>query len=334
MSAQRTPPSGEDRLISRFFRPLARHPGALGLADDAAFLTPPPGHDLILTVDASVAGTHFFPDDPPAVVAKKAMRVNLSDLAAKGAKALGALLSLSIPESTTDEWLEKFARGLGEDCDAYDCPLLGGDTTKTGGAATISITAVGAVSSGRMVKRSGARPGDLLVVSGTIGDGTLGLMLREQPEHAAFAALRTEDREFLSGRYLLPQPRNAIAAALQAFASAAIDVSDGLAGDAAKLAGASGVAVRIDVVAVPLSAAARTVLKAVPGAIERVLSGGDDYEIVASVPPEKLEPFMTAAKAAEVPLTTIGRIEPGEGVNLVGPDGQPVRLKQASFSHF
>jgi thiamine-monophosphate kinase len=188
MGEKRGAQSGEERIIGRFFRPLARHAGALGLADDAALLTPLAGHELVLTVDATVAGVHFFADDPADLVAKKALRVNLSDLAAKGAEPLGALLALSMPAKISDEWLELFARGLGEDCDHFKCPLLGGDTTGTGGALTISITAVGSLPVGQMVMRQGAKAGDAIVVSGTIGDAALGLKLRREPDAKAFAS--------------------------------------------------------------------------------------------------------------------------------------------------
>src|SRR3954447_10418635 len=172
--------SGEDRLIARHFKPIARHPGALGLADDAALLTPPPGHALVLTADAIVGGVHFFPDDPPDAVARKALRVNLSDLAAKGAQPAGFVLTIALPKGYGDAWLKAFARGLGHDAKKFDCPLLGGDTVYTPGPVTISITAFGTVPKSTMVKRSGARIGDHVVVTGTIGDAALGLKLRKE----------------------------------------------------------------------------------------------------------------------------------------------------------
>jgi thiamine-monophosphate kinase len=326
--------TGEERLIDRFFRPIAKHPGALKLIDDAAFLTPPTASDLILTVDALVAGVHFFADDAADTVAKKSLRVNLSDLAAKGAKPLGALLSLSMPENTGEAWLEAFARGLGEDCDRYDCPLLGGDTTGTPGLMTISITAVGAVPAGRMVQRKGAQPGDVLVVTGTIGDAVLGLRLRREPERPAFAKLNRNARAHLAARYLLPEPRVELARALQEQATAAIDVSDGLAGDVGKLAAASGVSARIEAKRIPFSAPARTVLSEEPGLIEAMLGGGDDYEVAATVPENRLKSLQAAGAEAGIEVTAIGRIEPGEGVTVLGLDGQPLALKQTSFSHF
>ncbi|MCC6947550.1 MAG: thiamine-phosphate kinase [Bradyrhizobiaceae bacterium] len=334
MSSRQDGRSGEDRLIDRFFRPIAKHPGALGLVDDAAFLTPPEGSDLVLTVDAVVSGVHFFADDAADLVAKKALRVNLSDLAAKGAKPLGALLSLSMPENTGNDWLQAFARGLGEDCDAFDCPLLGGDTTGTPGSLTISVTALGAVPTGKMVKRSGALPGDVLVVTGTIGDAVLGLKLRHQPDSPAFARLNRTARAHLGDRYLMPQPRLVLARSLHEQATAAIDISDGLAGDVGKLAAASGVAARIEAKRIPFSAPARAVLAEEPGLIEAMLGGGDDYEIAAAVPENHFKALQAAGAEAGVDVTAIGRIEAGEGVTVLGLDGQPLSLKQASFSHF
>src|SRR6266576_7213047 len=161
--------SAEDRLIAAYFRPIATHPGAFDLTDDAAAIAPPPGCDLVLKTDGVVAGVHFFPDDPPDTVAKKALRVNLSDLAAKGAKPLGFLLTLVLPEGIGDIWLAPFARGLGADAEAFGCPLLGGDTDSTTGPIMISIAALGAVPQGKMLRRAGAKPGDRIVVTGTVG---------------------------------------------------------------------------------------------------------------------------------------------------------------------
>ena len=171
--------SGEDRLIARHFKPLARHPGALGLTDDAAVLTPPPGQALVLTADAIVGGVHFFPRDAADAIARKALRVNLSDLAAKGAQPAGFLLTLALPRGVGERWLKAFARGLGADARRYDCPLLGGDTVATPGPVTISITAFGTLPEGTMVRRAGARVGDHVIVTGTISDAALGLRLRK-----------------------------------------------------------------------------------------------------------------------------------------------------------
>ncbi len=327
------PESGEDRLIARHFRPLARHPAALGLADDAAVLTPPPGCDLVLTTDGIIAGVHVFPDETAEAVARKALRVNLSDLAAKGAKPAGFLLSIALPAATSEEWLAAFARALGADAEHYGCPLLGGDTDKTPGPLSVSIAAFGTLPSGTMVRRSGARAGDVMFVSGTIGDATLGLMLRKG--EGTGARLSAAARAHLLARYRLPEPRTALAEAVRVHASAAIDISDGLAGDLAKLCRASDVSARVEVDAVPFSDGARAMLAADRVLLETVLTGGDDYEILAAVPAARAQDFRAAAAAAGVPVSEIGRIEPGDGTpQFLGRDRTPLAFDRPSYSHF
>lgn len=322
--------SGEDRLISRHFKPLATDPGALGLTDDAAFIKPPPGCDLVLKTDAIVGGVHFFPDDPPGQLARKALRVNLSDLAAKGARPLGYLLSLVLPAEVSESWLASFAAGLQADGESYGCPLFGGDTDRTPGPLTISIAMFGAVPSGAMVRRSGAKPGDRLMVTGTIGDAALGVQLRR----GAAWKVSLEAREHLLSRYLLPQPRNALAEALRGHAAAAMDISDGLAGDLAKLCEVSGVGATVEVAKVPLSEAASGALAAEPSLIETILAGGDDYEILCAVRPDKAESFCAAAAAANVAMSEFGTITQGEGVRFLGADRKPLVLRRLSYSHF
>lgn len=315
----------EDDLIARYFAPLAGE-GGLGLRDDAALLRPPPGRDLVLTVDALVAGVHFFADDPPESIARKALRVNLSDLAAKGARPEGFLLALALPGDWREDWLGAFSRALGADGAAYGCPLLGGDTVSTPGPLTISITALGSVAAGRMVARTGARPGDALYVSGTIGDAALGLLARTGAERPP---------EFLADRYLHPRPRLALAAALAAHASGAMDVSDGLVGDLFKMMRASGASATVEVASVPLSEAARAMI----GTDERLraaaLTGGDDYEILASVPAAAAVAFEAAARAAGVPVARIGTVVAGDGHPMFrAPDGRAMSFERESFSHF
>lgn len=326
--------SGEDRLIASHFKPLAHHPGALGLVDDAAFLRVPAGQALVLTVDAIVAGVHFFPDDPPDTIARKALRVNLSDLAAKGAKPAGFLLTLALPNNVDDRWLGRFARSLGDDATRYACPLLGGDTVTTPGPLTVSVTAFGTLPSGSMVRRDGARLGERVFVSGTIGDAALGLMLRQGATLAQRWGLSAAARRHLLRRYLVPEPRNALASAVRRFASGAMDVSDGLAGDLAKLCRASGVAAEVEASQVPLSAGARSAVDADPRVLETVLSGGDDYEIVCTVPASRAAAFQKAARASGIAVTDIGRIVRGEGAAFFGNGGRPLRFKRRSFSHF
>jgi thiamine-monophosphate kinase len=330
MSSDNDKLSAEDRLIARHFAPLATHPGALALSDDAAFIKPPPGCEIVLKTDAIIGGVHFFAEDAARDVAKKALRVNLSDLAAKGARPLGFLLSLALPKETGDDWLAAFAQGLREDAEAYGCPLFGGDTDCTPGPITISIAMVGSVPEGTMVRRAGARPGDRVFVSGTIGDAALGLVLRK----GATWKLSDAQRQHLMSRYLLPQPRNALAEAVRVHASASMDVSDGLVGDFAKLARVSKVAAEIAAARVPLSDAAQAAIAGDPAMLETALTGGDDFEIVCTVPAAKADSFLAAAKAAKVAVTEIGEIKAGEGVRFVDSHGQALAFKRTSFSHF
>ncbi|HEU5017910.1 MAG TPA: thiamine-phosphate kinase [Pseudolabrys sp.] len=324
--------SGEDRLIANLFAPIATHAGALGLTDDCAFITPPPGHDLVLTTDTIIGGVHFFEDDPPHAVAGKAMRVNLSDVAAKGAIPLGFLVSLALPKEIGEDWLIGFAEGLRGDADRYACPLFGGDTVRTPGPIMVSVSMFGSLPQGTMVRRAGAKVGDRIFISGTIGDSALGLVLRRDP--AKDWKLSAADRQHLSDRYLLPQPRTALAEAVRTHVSAAMDVSDGLAGDLAKLCRVSHVAATVEVTRIPLSDAARALIAAEPSLLDTALTGGDDYEIVCTVPPAKADGFRTAAEEANVAVTELGAIEAGQGARFLGRDGVPFSFSRASFSHF
>lgn len=323
----------EDGLIARYFAPLAG-PGGLGLADDAALLTPQPGQDLVLTVDGLVAGVHFFANDPPASIARKALGVNVSDLAAKGADPVGYLLTLALPENWTEAWLADFASGLGEAAHAAGCSLLGGDTVRAAGPLSLSITAIGQVPAGTMVRRTTAQPGDRICVTGTIGDAALGLALQLQPGAAWPSALSSDDRAFLLDRYRHPQPRLDLAPALRAHAGAAMDVSDGLVGDAAKMMRASGVSALIDLAAVPLSSAAGRALARDPGLRERLVTGGDDYEILACVPERSLPAFLAAADLSGIPVAVIGEVVAGEAPPQFSDGTGAVAFTQGSFSHF
>jgi thiamine-monophosphate kinase len=327
--------SGEERLIARYFRPLARDARALGLIDDCAVMAPPPGRDLVLKTDAIVGDVHFLPADPPETVAKKALRVNLSDLAAKGAEPTGFLLTLALPADLPEQWIAAFARGLGEDADAFGCPLLGGDTVRTPGPVMVSIAIIGTVPSGAMVMRAGAKVGEHVVVTGTIGDAVLGLRVLLDPEVEKSWSLDAAMRDHLVSRYRVPQPRNALAAVVRAHAAAAMDISDGLVGDLGKLCAASGVSGEIIVGDIPFSPAAASALEHDPGLRDILLTGGDDYEIMCTVPPPKLEAFRSAASAAGVPIVVIGRIVAGDvPPRFVDRDGRPLHFRRRSFSHF
>lgn len=320
-------PLGEFELIAKYLAPIAA-PGALGLLDDAAVLQPPAGHDLVLTKDALVASVHFFPDDPPDTIARKALRVNLSDLAAKGATPIGFMLGLGLPEGWTEPWLAHFTGGLRDDATTFNCPLFGGDTVKSAGALVLSITAIGMVPAGHMVRRDGGRPGDDLFVTGTIGDGALGLIERQRQRAGATCDARLVDR------YLLPQPRMALAPALLAHAHAAMDISDGLVGDATKLAVASVCGLEIEARDVPLSSAAKRMIAHTPSLLQTALTGGDDYEILAAVSPGSAALFCTAAKAAGVTLTKIGRLTDAKTINVRDESGLAMEFTAKSFHHF
>jgi thiamine-monophosphate kinase len=328
-----SPGSAEDRLIARYFRPLATHPGAFGLVDDAAAIAPPAGCDVVLTTDGVIAGVHYFPDDRPENIGRKALRMNLSDLAAKGATPLGFLLSLALPTGADEAWVAAFAAGLAEDVERYGCPLLGGDTDHTPGPTSVSISAFGAVPHGKMVRRSTAKAGDVIVVTGTIGDAALGVLLRNDETLAKRWRLSDTMSAHLKQRYLLPQPRNSLANAVLQNASAAMDVSDGLVGDLAKLCRASGVAAEIDVARLPLSTAVLAAVGAEPTALETALTGGDDYEIVLTLPPEKLLAFQLAGDTAGLEVSAIGRIVAGEGARFIR-DGKALTFAKPSYSHF
>jgi thiamine-monophosphate kinase len=325
--------SGEDSLIARYFRPLATDPGAFSLDDDAAVLKAR-GEDVVVTTDAIVEGVHFLPDDPPDTVARKALRVNLSDIAAKGAIPAGFVLTLAL-RKVDESWLAAFARGLGEDAKSFACPLLGGDTVSTPGPLTVSVTAFGRVPDGKMVHRSGARPGDRVMVTGTIGDAALGLAILKGGAVAGALAGDPIGRELLINRYRVPQPRNAIAKAVRDHASAAMDVSDGLAGDLAKLCAASGVSAAIDAPLVPTSVAAAALLARAAVGIDTLISGGDDYEILCTVPDARSQALADEARQAGIALTAIGKIIAGTGApRFLDPQGNRIVLQRLSYSHF
>jgi thiamine-monophosphate kinase len=333
MTDRQSNPSGEDSLIARYFRPLATDPGAFDLGDDAAILKAA-GEDIVVTTDAVVEGVHFLVDDPPDAVARKALRVNLSDLAAKGATPAGFVLTLAL-RAADDAWLKPFARGLGEDAEYFGCPLLGGDTVSTPGPLMISITAFGRVPPDGMIHRSGAKPGDRVVVTGTIGDATLGLDILRGGAAAAVLADNAAASEMLVGRYRIPQPRTALAKLVRDHAHAAMDVSDGLAGDLAKLCDVSGVSAVIDAQSIPLSAAAATVLARGAAGIETLVCGGDDYEILCAIPQNGFEAFARGAAIAGVAVTPIGTvIADASAPRFLDAQGRELALSRLAYSHF
>ncbi len=317
---------GEFELINELLAPLAAaHKGAAALENDAATLGVPQGQELVVTKDMMVAGVHFFPDDPPDLIARKLLRVNLSDLAAMGARPSAYLLGLALPRATEDRWLERFVEGLASDQAAYGMGLIGGDTVSTTGPLTLSLTAMGMVAAGEAISRSGASPGDKIVVTGTIGDAALGLL-------AARGQIDDPSGHLLD-RYRLPQPRLAAGQAAAGLVSAGLDVSDGLVADIGHLCEVSDVGARIHVDQLPLSAAAQGALARNPELLDVILTGGDDYELVMTAPPIRLDRFGMAAIRTECKATVIGDVIRGSGVIVLDSQKNIVELKSSGFTH-
>lgn len=324
---------GEFDLIARHFAPLARDAaGALGLLDDAARYVPRAGSDCVVTTDMIVEGVHFRPTDRPADIGYKALAVNVSDLVAKGARPEAYVMCLALSGDTDEKWVAGLAKGLREAQQAFGCLLHGGDTAATPGPTTISITALGRVKKGKMLMRSGAASGDKVYVTGTVGDGAAGLLLGDSRDGAR---LPRSSRSFLAGRYLRPRPRIELLPALLANASAAMDISDGLVGDFTKLCAASGAGGELRLPLVPLSPAARTALAQQFVTLERLVTGGDDYEILAAIPSRRATRFEAAAASSGVDVTCIGDIQDAsKGVTIIGPGGKPVTFAAGSYTHF
>jgi thiamine-monophosphate kinase len=325
----------EFSLIARYFAPLATAPEALGLRDDAAVIALPAGQELVVSCDTIVEGVHFLADDPPETIAHKALAVNLSDLAAKGARPYAYLLALTLPEEPAAPWLESFTSGLRALQDEAGIMLVGGDTTRTPGPLSLTITVLGLVPQGTSVPRRAAKAGDCLYVTGTIGDSYLGLCLLQQPDLAETWALTKEDVAFLVRRYRKPEPRTTLTTAIRNCAESAIDVSDGLVGDVEKLCHVSHVNAEIELDLVPLSSPARKAVAKDRELLERIIVAGDDYEIAAALPATRSAKFETEAGRAGVAVAAIGTIRPGEGeVTVLDRDGHRLTLTRKGFSHF
>ena len=329
---------GEFELIRRYFAPLAAAaPAALGLGDDAAILSPRPGQDLVVTADALVAGVHFLPDDPPEQIARKMLRVNLSDLAAKGATPLGYLMTCAFDGRVDEPWLASFCAGLAADQAAFGIGLLGGDTVGTLGPLTLSVTAMGEVPAGRALRRNAAQAGDLVFVSGTLGDSALGL----KRLRGKLAALSAEEGIFLIDRYRLPQPRLQLGRALMeaGLAKAALDISDGLLADLGHIGEQSNLAAKIESARLPLSPAAARALQDDPALIADIAAGGDDYELLFTAPATAQAPIAALGQRLGLRLTLIGRMIEAAGshpgaVRLLDEKGREIALERRGWQHF
>lgn len=327
------PLRGEEALIAEFWAPLAEDfPGALGLMDDCATITARPGEEIVVTTDALIAGVHFFPGDDPRAIGWKALAVNVSDLVAKGATPLAYLMSLALPELSR-EWLQAFAGGLRGAQKAFGCHLIGGDTDRTLGPLSVTIAALGTLPVGSMVRRSTARPGDHVYVSGTIGDAALGLALRLDPSLGA--PLDAAARDYLERTFSRPSPPLALASILRQCASASIDISDGLMKDFDRLCRASGVGGHIEAPAVPLSQPARKILQAGSATLADLLSGGEDYGVLTTVSPYRATTFERLSAQSGCPVARIGTIcEPHIGVAVLDAAGQPLVFDKMGWDHF
>jgi thiamine-monophosphate kinase len=320
---------GEFERIRRFFAPLAA-PGGLDLLDDAALIDCRAGRRLVVTADAIVEGVHYLADDPPEAIARKLLRVNLSDLAAMGARPLHYLLTTALPPTCGANWVAAFAKGLEEDQRQFHVSLLGGDSVATLGPAALSLTAIGEVSAGMEVKRSGALVGDLIWVSGTIGDACLGLgVLR-----GAYPQLASEHRSALVSRFRVPDPRVELGPHLVGLAHAMIDVSDGLVADLGHICETSRLAARIELEVLPLSAAAKVIVDRQPDLRAALAVGGDDYELLFTAAPSASQAIKELSTELGLPITLIGVIEPGEGVRLLDPEGRTVPVTRPGYRHF
>lgn len=323
----------EKQIIAEVLAPLAaRAPGAFGLSDDAALLKTEAGMEQIVTLDSLIEGVHFRSADPARFVAKKALRVNISDLAAKGTEPFAWFLALGLPPTRGEDWIRDFAKGLQEDQDRFGLHLHGGDTVRSPDRVVLSVTMIGRCVAGRSVRRFGARPGDAIYVSGTIGDSALGLLTGagEGP-----VDLSDADSMFLARRFLLPEPRTRLAGALRVHANAAMDISDGLVGDLQSMCVAGKTSAEVAIERIPLSDAARRAIDADQALLATALGGGDDYEILAAVDNQRRNAFEREAAEAGVPVTRIGRIVDGrQPPKFIDEHGRERSFASAGFSHF
>ncbi|HEY6334612.1 MAG TPA: thiamine-phosphate kinase [Alphaproteobacteria bacterium] len=330
------PRPGEFELIARLFAPLAaRFPDACGLEDDVAYLRLAggllaPGEELVVKTDALIASVHFLPADPADLIARKLMRVNLSDLAAKGARPLVYTLALMLPDSVDFAWLERFAEGLKHDQEEFGFVLVGGDTDRTPGPLSLSLTAIGAIPAGERLLRSAAKVGDAIFVSGTIGDGALGL----KAIRGELAGLSSTDSAYLADRYHLPQPRLALGARLRGIAHAAMDISDGLLGDLQHICDASHLGAIVESARIPLSQAGQAVTWMDAALMESVLTGGDDYEILFTAEPSREAALVALGRELGTPITRIGAMEEGKAVRVIDHEGREMAFAQPGYRHF
>ena len=320
----------EFEIIKEFFKPLADNEISLSLADDVAKFPIDEEYELVFTKDICVAGVHFFPDDPPELISRKALRVNLSDLAAKGSQPVGYLLGLGLPNNWDRKWLGQFCNGLHQDHRIFGISLFGGDTVRSPNDLFISITAIGKIQRGLFRKRDTAKVGDYVYVTGTIGDANLGLLVQKKQ----LVLADESDRLYLINRYLLPEPRTNAVPLIHEFANASLDISDGLIADLNHLCEASNVGAEINIDAIPISSPANNALAAGQCKLTEIIVGGDDYELLFTVPESKVEMFETTKKTCELQFTNIGRITKNKIIQVLDSEGTQVEFDSTGFKHF
>lgn len=329
------PPNGEEKFIAQFLAPLSKgFPGAFDLADDCAELEPLVDHSLILKTDPIVERVHFFCDDAPEDLGWKALAVNVSDLVAKGARPVAYLMALTLPAKPEPQWMERFAAGLREAQDAFGCVLIGGDTDVRAGPLSIAITIIGETRSGRMVRRAGAQPGDIVFVSGELGGAALGLQLRLDGEYGRDWSLSESDRQMALARYLRPDPKIGLRTALQAYARSAMDISDGLIKDLHRMCRLTQTGARIEFDALPMASGVRAAMAEHQATALPLITAGDDYEVLATVASDHALDFEAAALSGGVTVTRIGRVVAEDGVSLMAPDGGSIHVPTSGYDHF
>jgi thiamine-monophosphate kinase len=326
----------EFELVARYFSRLsAGFPGAYGLLDDAAVISPSSGYELVVKTDTIVGGVDFLADTPADLIARKSLRVNLSDLAAKGAAPRAYLVDLILPDTVSEEWIAAFSAGLALDQKEYSIHLIGGDTSSTSGPITVAVTALGEVPIGRIIRRGGAQPDDRIFVTGTIGDAALGLLVLRgtlvMPDGASAA--------FLVDRCRLPRPRVTLGPQLVGIASASIDISDGLVADLKHICSVSNLSAVVEAVTVPLSSAAAAATAGNTQRLAMALTGGDDYELLFTARPEEAARIESLSRSCGIPITSIGRMSvPRQGeepaVIVRSSSGQPLCFDSEGWTHF
>jgi thiamine-monophosphate kinase len=316
-------------IISKYFSPLSKgFKGAFGLKDDAAVISPKKGYDLVITKDAIVENVHFFQDDKPYGIALKLLGVNLSDLAAMGAKPIGYLLAVILPRDIDDEWFEEFSSGLGDGMAKFGGALIGGDTTSHDGPLTLSLTAIGEVPHNKALKRSGAKEGDLIFVSGNVGDSYLGLQILKDNIDAPEDA-----KKYLIERYDIPHPRTELGTKLIGIATSCVDISDGLVADLGHICETSKVGAEVNFGDVPFSDFAESIIEGRRDAIN-MLTGGDDYELLFTAPATAEQTITDLSKELNISIKKIGKMVVGERIKVLDKNGVEIVITHGGYQHF